>query len=43
MYAKLGKFIDIQTRLPKNLQKTAKEYAKQLVKQNGRKCNIYKY
>jgi IS605 OrfB family transposase len=36
MYAKLEKFIEIQTKLPKNLQKTAKEYAKQLVKQNGR-------
>jgi DNA anti-recombination protein RmuC len=36
MYAKLEKFIDIQTKLPKNLQKTAKEYAKTLVKQNGR-------
>jgi len=36
MYAKIGKFIDIKTKLPKNLQKTAKEYAKTLVKQNGR-------
>jgi len=36
IYAKLGKFIEIQTRLPKNLQKTAKEYAEQLVKQNGK-------
>jgi len=36
MYAKLEKFIDIQTKLPKNLNKTAKEYAEQLVKQNGR-------
>jgi hypothetical protein len=36
MYAKIGKFINIQTKLPKNLNKTAKEYAKTLVKQNGR-------
>jgi IS605 OrfB family transposase len=36
MYAKIGKFIDIQTKLPKNLQKTAKEYAEQLIKQNGK-------
>jgi IS605 OrfB family transposase len=36
MYAKLGKFIEIKTKLPKNLQKTAREYAEQLVKQNGR-------
>jgi IS605 OrfB family transposase len=36
IYAKLGKFIDIQTKLPKILDKTAKEYAKTLVKQNGR-------
>jgi IS605 OrfB family transposase len=36
MFAKLGKFIEIQTRLPINLQKTVKEYAKQLIKQNGR-------
>jgi IS605 OrfB family transposase len=36
MYAKLGKFIDIKTKLPRNLQKTAREYAEQLVKQNGR-------
>jgi len=36
MYAKLEKFINIQTKLPKNLQKTAKEYAEQLIKQNGR-------
>jgi IS605 OrfB family transposase len=36
MYTKLGEFIDIQTKLPKNLQKTAKEYAEQLIKQNGR-------
>jgi|GEM_PF-4386089 len=35
MYAKIGKFIEIQTRLPKNLNKTAKEYAEQLIKQNG--------
>jgi IS605 OrfB family transposase len=36
MYAKIGKFINIQTKLPKILNKTAKEYAKTLVKQNGR-------
>jgi IS605 OrfB family transposase len=36
MYAKLGKFIDIQIKLPKILNKTAKEYAKTLIKQNGR-------
>jgi IS605 OrfB family transposase len=36
MYAKLRKFIDIQTKLPKILDKTAKEYAERLVKQNGR-------
>jgi IS605 OrfB family transposase len=36
MYAKLEKFIDIQTKLPKNLNRTAKEYAEQLIKQNGR-------
>jgi len=36
MYARLGGFIEIQTRLPKNLQKTAKEYAEQLIKQNGK-------
>jgi IS605 OrfB family transposase len=36
MFARLGKFIKIQTRLPKNLQKTAKEYAETLIKQNGR-------
>jgi IS605 OrfB family transposase len=36
MYAKLEKFIDIQTRLPKILDKTAREYAEQLIKQNGR-------
>jgi IS605 OrfB family transposase len=36
MYARLGKFIDIQTKLPKILNKTAKEYAEQLVKQNGK-------
>jgi len=36
IYAKIGKFIEIQTKLPKNLQKTAREYAKTLVKQNGR-------
>jgi len=36
IYAKIGKFIDIQTKLPKNLQKTAKEYAEQLIKQNGK-------
>jgi len=36
MYAKLEKFINIQTKLPKNLQKTAKEYAEQLIKQNGK-------
>ncbi|MEM2633798.1 MAG: zinc ribbon domain-containing protein [Nitrososphaerota archaeon] len=37
MYAKLKRFIEIPTRLPENL-KTAKEYAKQLVKQNGKHC-----
>jgi len=36
IYAKIGKFIDIQTKLPINLRKTAKEYAKQLIKQNGK-------
>jgi IS605 OrfB family transposase len=36
MYARLGKFVDIQTKLPKNLNKTAKEYAEQLIKQNSR-------
>jgi IS605 OrfB family transposase len=36
MYAKLGKFIEIQTKLPKILDKTAKEYTEQLVNQNGR-------
>jgi len=36
IYAKIGKFIDIQTKLPINLQKTAKEYAEQLIKQNSR-------
>jgi pyrrolidone-carboxylate peptidase len=36
MYAKLRKFIEIQTKLPKILDKTAKEYAKTLIKQNGR-------
>jgi hypothetical protein len=28
IFAKLGKFINIQTKLPKNLNKTAKEYLK---------------
>jgi len=36
IYAKIGKFIEIQTKLPKILDKTAKEYAERLVKQNGR-------
>jgi len=36
MYAKIGKFIEIKTKLPKNLNKTAREYAEQLIKQNGR-------
>jgi IS605 OrfB family transposase len=36
MFTRLGKFIEIQTKLPKNLQKTAKEYAKTLIKQNSR-------
>jgi IS605 OrfB family transposase len=36
IYAKIGKFINIQTKLPINLQKTAKEYAKTLIKQNGK-------
>ena len=36
IYAKIGKFINIQTKLPINLQKTAKEYAKTLIKQNSR-------
>ncbi|MEM2633783.1 MAG: transposase, partial [Nitrososphaerota archaeon] len=36
MYAKIERFIEIPTRLPENLKKTAKEYAEQLVKQNGK-------
>ena len=36
MFASLRKFIEIQTRLPKNLNKTAKEYAEKLIKQNGK-------
>jgi len=42
MFASLRKFIEIQTRLPKNLNKTAKEYAEQLIKQK-RRCNLYNY
>ncbi|MEM1574740.1 MAG: zinc ribbon domain-containing protein [Nitrososphaerota archaeon] len=38
MYAKIERFIEIPTRLPENLKKTAKEYAEQLVKQNGKHC-----
>jgi IS605 OrfB family transposase len=36
MYARLGKFVDIQTKLPRNLNRTTKEYAETLVKQNGK-------
>ncbi|MEM2668412.1 MAG: transposase [Candidatus Methanomethylicaceae archaeon] len=38
MYAKLERFIEIPTRLPESLKKTAKEYAETLVKQNGKHC-----
>ncbi|MFH7859489.1 MAG: hypothetical protein QXR03_00620 [Candidatus Aenigmatarchaeota archaeon] len=38
MYAKIERFVEIPTRLPENLKKTAKEYAEQLVKQNGKQC-----
>ncbi|MEM2928392.1 MAG: transposase [Nitrososphaerota archaeon] len=38
MYAKIERFIEILTRLPENLKKTTKEYAEQLVKQNGKHC-----
>ncbi|MEM2264985.1 MAG: hypothetical protein QXX03_07350, partial [Nitrososphaerota archaeon] len=38
IFAKLERFVEIPTRLPENLKKTAKEYAEQLVKQNGKHC-----
>lgn len=42
MFVKLGRFLNIQTRLPKNLQKTSKEYAENLIKRFGNAIFITK-